>query len=77
MDKKGVSGTALAFDGYYSGVTIHDDVELPNKTGAGRREGPDPRPIRLQWHGNPVTMRNIWVVERRRASRRDLFHNRP
>jgi len=47
---------------YHNGVLVHDDVEVPNKTGAGKPEGPEPRPIRLQDHGNAVTFRNIWIV---------------
>ena len=50
----------------HNGVVIHDDLELPNKTGAGKPEGPDPGPIYLQNHGNPVRVRNIWIVERGR-----------
>lgn len=46
---------------YHNGVRIHDDVELPNKTGAGAAEGPEPGPIKLQGHGNPVRFRNVWV----------------
>ena len=46
----------------HNGVLVHDDVQIPNKTGAGRKEGPEPRPIRLQDHGNAVSFRNIWIV---------------
>ncbi len=46
-----------------NGIKVQDDVELKNKTGAGSPEGPDPRPIRLQDHGNPVVYRNIWLVD--------------
>jgi len=45
----------------HNGVLIHDDVAIPNKTGAGKLEGPEPRPIRLQEHTNPVQYRNFWV----------------
>jgi len=48
----------------HNGVAIHDDVELPNKTGAGDREGPTPGPIRFQWHSDPVHFRNLWIVEK-------------
>lgn len=48
-----------------NGIVIHKDFAIPNKTGAGAAEGPDPKPIRLQQHGNPVHFRNIWIVERR------------
>ena len=46
----------------HNGVLIHDNVEVPNKTGAGRPEGPEPGPILLQDHGNEVCFRNIWIV---------------
>jgi hypothetical protein len=46
----------------HNGVLIHDDVEVPNKTGAGLKEGPEPRPILLQDHGNEVWFRNIRIV---------------
>jgi len=46
---------------WQNGVLIHDDVEVPNKTGAGRPEGPEPGPILLQDHGSEVMFRNIWI----------------
>lgn len=48
---------------WHNGVKVHDDYEIPNKTGAGKPEGPDPLPILLQDHGNPVRFRNIWLVD--------------
>ena len=29
---------------YHNGVIIHDDFSIPRKTGAGRKEGPEPGP---------------------------------
>ena len=49
----------------HNGVLIHDNVEVPNKTGAGDKESPKPGPIRLQNHSNPVHFRNIWIVEKK------------
>jgi hypothetical protein len=50
----------------HNGVLIHKDVELPHATtAASLAEGPDPGPIYLQDHGNPVRFRNVWVVEKK------------
>jgi hypothetical protein len=46
----------------HNGVVIQDDLELPHATPGGQGEGPDPAPLQLQQHGNPVTYRNIWIV---------------
>lgn len=48
---------------YHNGVLIHDDFSMPRKTGAGAKEGPDPMPIKLQGHANPVKFRNVWIQE--------------
>ncbi len=47
---------------YQNGVMIHNDFEIPNKTGGGSPEGPSAGPILLQNHGNRVKFRNIWIV---------------
>jgi hypothetical protein len=36
---------------------------LPTKTGAGKPEGAELRPILFQDHGNPVAFANIWLVD--------------
>jgi len=46
----------------HNGELVHNDIEIPDKTGAGMAEGPDPLPILLQDHGNAVAFRNIWIV---------------
>lgn len=52
----------------HNGVVIHDNIELPgerNTTAAPNKAGPEPGPLYLQDHGNPVRYRNIWVVEKK------------
>ena len=46
---------------YQNGQRIHDDYEIPRKTGAGQPEGPTNQPIKLQGHHNQVRFRNFWV----------------
>jgi hypothetical protein len=46
---------------YQNGELIHDDHAITGKTGAGEKEGPEPRPIKLQGHHNPVRFRNVWI----------------
>ncbi|MEI6603700.1 MAG: DUF1080 domain-containing protein [Verrucomicrobiota bacterium] len=46
---------------YQNEVLIHDDVAIAHKTGAGQKEGPEPRPVKLQGHHNPVRFRNVWI----------------
>lgn len=47
---------------WHNGVLIHSGAAIPNKTGAGQPEGPQPLVTKLQDHGNPVVFRNIWLV---------------
>ena len=49
---------------WINGVKIHDNVSLPNKTGAGKQEEPLLTPSLIQDHGDPVRFRNIWVIDR-------------
>ena len=50
----------------HNGVIIHDHREIKETTGgAGLKETPEPGPILLQNHGNPVFYRNIWIVEKK------------
>ena len=49
----------------HNGVMIHEDLELPDATAASiRKAGPEPGPVFLQDHKNPVRYRNIWVIEK-------------
>lgn len=48
-----------------NGVLIQDHTKIPHSTGGGQAEGPNPGPIQLQNHGNPVYYRNVWIVEKK------------
>jgi hypothetical protein len=61
-DKDGKKTENARLTVYHNGTRIHDNVEVPHKTGAGKPEGPADAPILLQDHFNPVRFRNIWVV---------------
>ena len=47
-----------------NGVVIHRDQALPKTTTAAPigQITPEPGPIFIQHHGNPVYYRNIWIV---------------
>ncbi len=49
---------------WINGVKVQDNVELPNKTGAGEQEEPVLLPTKFQNHGDPVRFRNVWLVDR-------------
>ena len=60
-----VSNARLAMR--HNGGLIHENLELPHDTPGRQREGPAPRPIHLQSHGNKVQYRNVWLQESRDA----------
>ena len=50
----------------HNGVVVHKDAEVPKSTTAAPvKEGPEPGPIYIQNHNNPLRFRNIWVVEKK------------
>jgi hypothetical protein len=61
-DKKTANGRITV---RHNGVVIHPDVELPHFTPGRQKEGPAPRPLHLQGHGNRVQYRNVWLVEKK------------
>lgn len=72
-DGKKVSNARLTVR--LNGVLVQSDVELPKTTTAAPiGESPEPGPIYLQDHGNPVRYRNIWVLPRdaQREARRPI-----
>ncbi len=48
----------------HNGVVIHDDIEIPRGTPGRKGEGPGPRAIHIQGHGNKVMYRNIWLQKK-------------
>ena len=48
---------------YHNGIKIHDHVAIPvNNTTAGLGGDPcTPGPLMLQFHGDPVQFRNVWI----------------
>lgn len=44
-----------------NGVLIHDNIVVPDKTGAGQPEGAQPLPLYLQDHGSPIHFRHVWL----------------
>jgi hypothetical protein len=50
----------------HNGVLIHENVAIPKATTAAPvKEGPEPGPLYLQDHGNPVRFRNVWFIEKK------------
>ncbi|MCA9191666.1 MAG: DUF1080 domain-containing protein [Planctomycetales bacterium] len=45
----------------HNGIPVHYRNVITAKTGAGKPEGPEPMPILLQDHGDPVVFRNVWI----------------
>jgi hypothetical protein len=62
FDEAGKKTAAARLTVWHNGVAIHNDLEVPGKTGAGQPEADKPLPILLQNHGNPVHFRNLWIV---------------
>jgi len=49
----------------HNGVVVQDQVKATQATRAAPlKEGPEPGPLYLQDHGNPVRYRNVWIVEK-------------
>ena len=48
---------------FFNGVKVQDAVETKGVTGGAWGKPAPTGPLRLQFHGNPVRFRNIWLVE--------------
>ena len=49
----------------HNGVLIHPQFALSHATPGRQGEGPAPRPLYLQGHGNKVEFRNVWLKEKK------------
>ena len=49
----------------HNGVLIHPEFALSHATPGRQGEGPAPRPLYLQGHGNQVEFRNVWLKEKK------------
>lgn len=64
-DEQGKKTSPAKLSVKLNGVLVHQNVEIPGPTTAAPfKESPEPGPVYLQDHGNPVRYRNIWIVPR-------------
>lgn len=68
FDDRGNKISNMRISVWHNGVLIHNNAEIPNKTGAGKKEEPSLLPTKLQDHGNPVVYRNLWIVPKGNSS---------
>lgn len=64
FDEAGKKVRDMQISVWHNGVAVHSSAFIPNKTGAGIAEGPQPLVTKIQDHGNPVVYRNIWLIDR-------------
>ncbi len=65
FDQAGVKVSDATLTVRLNGITVQRDVKVSGPTRAAPvPESPEPGPIHLQDHGNPVRYRNIWLVPR-------------
>lgn len=67
FDKKGVLLKKAVVTVLHNGVLIHNHYELEGATSytepPAYKKHPAKLPIHIQYHGNPVRLRNIWIRE--------------
>jgi hypothetical protein len=64
FDDQGKKTTPAHVKLWHNGVLIHDRDLHQTPGGPLTEETPEPGPVYLQHHGNPVRYRNIWIVAR-------------
>jgi hypothetical protein len=67
VDEKGKKIKNARVTVRHNGVLIHENAEIPDKTGVNSRKEPEGTPgiILLQGHGNPTMFRNVWIQEKK------------
>ncbi|MEM1451073.1 MAG: DUF1080 domain-containing protein [Planctomycetota bacterium] len=62
FDESGAKTSDATITVLHNGVLIQDHATAPKTTAAAMQgEGPEPGPLYLQDHGNPVRYRNVWM----------------
>jgi hypothetical protein len=72
FDESGKKVEPMTISVWHNGVPIHARRKVPSKTGAGADEGPNPLPIKLQDHKNPVVYRNLWIIDTGKPGAREV-----
>ena len=62
FDAEGKKTAPAQISVIHNGVPVHYRTAIASKTGAGKPEGPEPLPLLLQDHSDPVVYRNVWMV---------------
>jgi hypothetical protein len=60
--KNGVKSENARVTILWNGELVQDNTEIPGSTAGQAREADGPGPIGLQYHGNSVRFRNIWII---------------
>lgn len=61
FDAEGKKTAPAQISVIHNGVPVHYRTAIASKTGAGKPEGPEPMPLLLQDHSDPVVYRNVWM----------------
>lgn len=68
FDSKGERTSPAKVTVKHNGVVIQENLEFPKgSTAGGQKEKAGGGPLQIQDHGNPVQLRNIWVVEKTKS----------
>ena len=63
FDADGNKASPAQISVIHNGIPVHYRTVIASKTGAGKPEGPEPMPLLLQDHSDPIVYRNVWLVQ--------------